>query len=220
MLDSNLKEQLKGYLTRVSLPIELSASLDDGEKSQELWSLLEDIASLSDKITLTRADDARSPSFAIKRVGTDVEVRCAGLPMGHEFNSLVLALLQVGGHPTRESEETVQQIRELDGEYRFETYFSLTCQNCPDVVQALNLMSVLNPNIKHVAIEGGLFEAEVQERQIMAVPAVYLNGELFAQGRMEVAQILAKLDTSATARAAERLGKKEAFDVLVVGGGP
>ncbi len=221
MLDSNLKEQLKGYLTRVSLPIELSASLDDGEKSQELWSLLEDVASLSDHITLVRADDdARRPSFAIKRVGTDVQTRFAGLPMGHEFNSLVLALLQVGGHPAKESEDVIQQIRELDGEYRFETYFSLTCQNCPDVVQALNLMSVLNPNIKHVAIDGGLFEAEVESRQIMAVPSVYLNGEPFAQGRMEVAQILAKLDTNATAKAAEKLAKKEAFDVLVVGGGP
>jgi alkyl hydroperoxide reductase subunit F len=212
---------LKGYLGRLAQPIELSASLDDGEKSQELWSLLEDVASLSDLITLSRDDDdARRPSFAIKRTGTDVAVRFAGLPMGHEFNSLVLALLQVGGHPTRESEETVQQIRELDGEYRFETYFSLTCQNCPDVVQALNLMSVLNPNIKHVAIDGGLFEAEVESRQIMAVPAIYLNGEPFAQGRMEVAQILAKLDTNATAKAAERIAKKEAFDVLVVGGGP
>ena len=221
MLDSILKEQLGGYLARVSLPIELSASLDDGEKSQELWSLLEGIASLSDHITLTRDDkDARRPSFAIKRVGTDVEVRFAGLPMGHEFNSLVLALLQVGGHPTRESEETVRQIQELSGEYRFETYFSLTCQNCPDVVQALNLMSVLNPNIKHVAIDGALFESEVEQRQVMAVPAIYLNGEPFAQGRMEVAQILAKLDTGAATRAAEKIAQKEAFDVLVVGGGP
>jgi len=221
MLDSTLKEQLKGYLGRLAQPIELSASLDDGEKSQELWSLLEDVASLSDLITLSRDDDdSRRPSFAIRRTGTDVAVRFAGLPMGHEFNSLVLALLQVGGHPTRESEETVQQIRELDGEYRFETYFSLTCQNCPDVVQALNLMSVLNPNIKHVAIDGGLFEAEVESRQIMAVPAIYLNGEPFAQGRMEVAQILAKLDTNATAKAAARIANKEAFDVLVIGGGP
>ena len=221
MLDSTLKEQLKGYLARLAQPIELSASLDDGDKSQELWSLLEDVASLSDLITLTRSDDdSRRPSFAIKRTGTDVAVRFAGLPMGHEFNSLVLALLQVGGHPTRESEETVQQIRELEGEYHFETYFSLTCQNCPDVVQALNLMSALNPNIKHVAIDGGLFEVEVEDRQIMAVPAVYLNGEPFAQGRMEVSQILAKLDTNATARAAEKIARKEAFDVLVIGGGP
>ena len=221
MLDSTLKEQLKGYLGRVTQPILLSASLDDGEKSQELWSLLEDIASLSDLVSVSRDDDdARRPSFTIKRVGTDVAVRFAGLPMGHEFNSLVIALLQVGGHPPRESEETVQQIRELDGDYRFETYFSLTCQNCPDVVQALNLMSILNPNIKHVAIEGGAFENEVNERQIMSVPAVFLNGEPFAQGRMEVAQILAKLDTNASAKAAERLSKKDAFDVLVVGGGP
>jgi len=221
MLDDSLKEQLRAYLERVTQPVELSASLDDGEKSHEMLSLLQDIASLSDKITVVRADDdARRPSFAIKRAGTDIAVRFAGLPLGHEFNSLVLALLLVGGHPTRESQDVVDQIKALDGEYRFETYFSLTCQNCPDVVQALNLMSVLNPNIKHVAIDGALFEAEVEQRQIMAVPAIYLNGEPFAQGRMEIQQILAKLDTGAVARAAEKIAGKDAFDVLVVGGGP
>ncbi|HEX8778526.1 MAG TPA: alkyl hydroperoxide reductase subunit F, partial [Rhodanobacter sp.] len=149
-----------------------------------------------------------------------VGVRFAGIPMGHEFTSLVLALLQVGGHPSKAAAETIEQVRNLDGEYRFETYFSQSCQNCPDVVQALNLMSVLNPNIKHVAIDGALYPDEVERRQIMSVPTVYLNGEVFDQGRMSLEQIVAKLDTGAAARAAEAIKTRQAFDVLVVGGGP
>ncbi|TWA93421.1 alkyl hydroperoxide reductase subunit F [Azospirillum brasilense] len=221
MLDSNVKGQLKAYFDKITQPIELAASLDDGAKSQDMQALLQDIASLSDKITFVRSDDdARKPSFAIKRIGTDVGVRFAGLPMGHEFNSLILALLQVGGHPSKESAEVIEQVKALEGEYRFETYFSLSCQNCPDVVQALNLMSVLNPRIKHVAIDGALFQQEVESRKIMAVPSIFLNGEPFGQGRMGLEQILAKIDTGAAQRDAEKIKAKDAFDVLVIGGGP
>ncbi|OOE15790.1 alkyl hydroperoxide reductase subunit F [Stutzerimonas degradans] len=221
MLDTNLKTQLKAYLEKVTQPFEIVASLDDGEKSRELLSLLQDIAGLSDKITLkTDGDDARKPSFSLNRIGGNISLRFAGIPMGHEFTSLVLALLQVGGHPSKTAPEVIEQIKALDGDYRFETYFSLSCQNCPDVVQALNLMAVLNPNIKHVAIDGALFQDEVEARQIMSVPSIYLNGELFTQGRMSEEEILAKLDTGAGARDAEKLKAKDAFDVLVVGGGP
>ncbi len=221
MLDSNLKTQLKAYLEKVTQPFEIVASLDDGEKSRELLSLLQDIASLSDKITLkTDGDDARKPSFSLNRIGGNISLRFAGIPMGHEFTSLVLALLQVGGHPSKTAPEVIEQIKALDGDYRFETYFSLSCQNCPDVVQALNLMAVLNPNIQHVAIDGALFQDEVEARQIMSVPSIYLNGELFTQGRMSEEEILAKLDTGSSARDAEKLKAKDAFDVLVVGGGP
>ncbi|QCO04123.1 alkyl hydroperoxide reductase subunit F [Azospirillum argentinense] len=221
MLDSNVKGQLKAYFDKITQPIELAASLDDGAKSQDMQALLQDIASLSDKITFVRTDDdARKPSFAIKRTGTDVGVRFAGLPMGHEFNSLILALLQVGGHPSKESAEVIEQVKALEGEYSFETYFSLSCQNCPDVVQALNLMSVLNPRIKHVAIDGALFQQEVDSRKIMAVPSIFLNGEPFGQGRMGLEQILAKIDTGASQRDAEKIKAKDAFDVLVIGGGP
>ncbi|AWJ87392.1 alkyl hydroperoxide reductase subunit F (plasmid) [Azospirillum sp. TSH58] len=221
MLDSNVKGQLKAYFDKITQPIELAASLDDGAKSQEMQALLQDIASLSDKITFVRSDDdARKPSFAITRTGTDIGVRFAGLPMGHEFNSLILALLQVGGHPSKESAEVIEQVKALEGEYRFETYFSLSCQNCPDVVQALNLMSVLNPRIKHVAIDGALFQQEVESRKIMAVPSIFLNGEPFGQGRMGLEQILAKIDTGASQRDAEKIKAKDAFDVLVIGGGP
>jgi alkyl hydroperoxide reductase subunit F len=221
MLDANIKSQLQAYFERIQMPIELVASLDDSAKAIEIRELVEEVAALSDKISV-RLDghDARKPSFAINRIGTDIGVVFAGLPMGHEFNSLILALLQVGGHPPKEDAAVLEQIRALDGDFVFETYFSLSCQNCPDVVQALNLMGALNARIRHVAIDGGLFQKEVEDRQIMAVPAVFLNGEPFAQGRMNLEQILAKLDTGAAARAAESLKHKEAFDVLMVGGGP
>ncbi|MEG3191120.1 alkyl hydroperoxide reductase subunit F [Lysobacter sp. D1-1-M9] len=222
MLDDTLKTQLKTYLEKVTHPIEIVASLEEGEKSQELDVLLHDIASMSDKITLVRrdGDDVRKPSFAINRLGTDIGVRFAGIPMGHEFTSLVLALLQVGGHPSKAAQDVIEQVQGLDGDYRFETYYSLSCQSCPDVVQALNLMSVLNPRIEHVAIDGALFQDEVDARQVMSVPTVFLNGEVFDQGRMSLEQIVARIDRGTEKRDAEKLRAKEAFDVLVIGGGP
>jgi NADH-dependent peroxiredoxin subunit F len=221
MLDEAIKTQLKSYFERISQPVELVASLDESAKAEEMKGLLQDVAAQSDKITLSLDGfDARKPSFVIRRVGGPSGVTFAGLPMGHEFTSLILALLQTGGNPAKESPEVIEQIKALDGDYLFETYFSLSCQNCPDVVQALNLMSVLNPRIRHVAIDGALFQPEVDARKIMAVPSVYLNGEPFGQGRMTLEQILAKIDTGAAARAAEKLKDKKPFDVLVVGGGP
>jgi alkyl hydroperoxide reductase subunit F len=226
MLDANLKTQLKIHLEKIMQPIELVASLDDSAKSIELKELLEEIASLSAQITLVRRDDnARKPSFAINRAGTDIGVRFAGIPLGHEFTSLVLALLHVGGHPSRLDAAVVEQIRNLesaapDGRFHFETYFSLSCQNCPDVVQALNLMSVLNPRITHTAIDGALYQQEVEARQVMSVPSVFLNGELFDTGRMSLEQILARIDTGAAQREAAKLQDKEPFEVLIVGGGP
>jgi NADH-dependent peroxiredoxin subunit F len=221
MLDANMKTQLKAYLEKVSRPFELVASLGDGAKSQELRSLLQDIAALSDKITVREdGQDDRRPSFELVRPDAEMHLRFAGIPMGHEFTSLILALLQTGGHPPKLSDETIAQIKAIEGEFNFETYFSLSCQNCPDVVQALNVMAVLNPNIRHVAIDGALFQDEVETRQIMSVPSVYLNGEPFAQGRMSVDEILAKIDTGAEERQAARLNDKEPFDVLMIGGGP
>ncbi|SDQ01801.1 alkyl hydroperoxide reductase subunit F [Ectopseudomonas guguanensis] len=221
MLDANLKAQLKTYLEKVTLPFEIVASLDDSAKSQELLGLLQDIVGLTDKITLkTDGSDARRPSFSLVRPGADIGLTFAGIPMGHEFTSLVLALLQVGGHPSKLDADTIAQIKSIEGRFEFETYFSLSCQNCPDVVQALNLMAVLNPNIRNVSIDGALFQEEVERRQIMAVPSIYLNGEVFASGRMDVKEILAKIDTGAANRDAEKMSAKEAFDVLVVGGGP
>jgi len=222
MLDANLQSQLKTYLERVTRPIQITAHVDDGAKSQEMLELLNTLTTLSTQIRLDvrRDSNERTPSFALTTPGQDIHLVFAGLPMGHEFTSLVLALLQVGGHPSKATAELIEQVRNLEGEYRFETYFSLSCQNCPDVVQALNLAAVLNPRIQHVAIDGGLFPAEVEARQIMSVPTVYLNGEVFDQGRMSLEQIVAKLDTGSSKRDAEKLSAKAAFDVLVVGGGP
>jgi alkyl hydroperoxide reductase subunit F len=222
MLDANVKAQLKAYLEKVVQPVELIAFLDQGAKSRELRELLQEIEAMSSLITLIERDHdgARIPSFNITRPGTNTGVTFAGIPMGHEFTSLVLALLQVGGHPIKLEDAVIDQIRNLDGDYEFETYFSLSCQNCPDVVQALNVMSIVNPRIRHVAIDGALYQGEVQAREIMSVPAVFLNGELFGQGRMGVEEILAKLDTGASSRKAEELSTKETFDMLIVGGGP
>ena len=221
MLDDNLKAQLKAYLERVKLPFTITASLDEGPSSQEMHEFLRDIVGLTDKITLkTDGTDARRPSFTLARPGEAERIRFAAIPMGHEFTSLVLALLQVGGHPPKIEQELIDQIKGLDGDLRFETYMSLTCHNCPDVVQALNLLAVLNPRIQSVVIDGGLFRQEVEDRQVLAVPMVYLNGQHFGQGRMEVDEIVRKLDTGSAARDAAKLGAKDAFDVLIVGGGP
>ncbi|QDX81266.1 alkyl hydroperoxide reductase subunit F [Denitratisoma sp. DHT3] len=228
MLDAALKTQLKTYLERLQQPIELVASLDDGPKSAEVRELLREIGELSALITV-REDgaDARRPSFSVGPAhngGKPARIRFAGMPLGHEFTSLVLALLQSGGHPPKVDAATIEQIQSIPGNHRFETYISLSCHNCPDVVQALNLMAVLNPGIENVMIDGALFQEEVETRRIMAVPAVLLNGEDFGQGRMTLEEIVAKLvamtDSGAAERAAERIDAKEAFDVLVVGGGP
>ena len=220
MLDQDLKDQLAAYLERLQQPIELVASLDDSEAARELDALLDDIAALSPKISRATGDDARKPSFLIRRAGTQVQVGFAGIPLGHEFTSLVLALLQVGGHPVKIDEALAAQVRALPGDYSFETYMSLHCQSCPDTIQALNAMSVLNPRIQHVAIDGSLFQAEVEARQVMSVPTIYLDGAEFDAGRMSIEQILARLDTGAAARAADALNDAAPYDVLVVGGGP
>ena len=225
MLDANIKAQLKTYMERLVAPIELVASLDDSAKSQEMRGLLEEIANVSDRISLLENGvDSRRPSFSIGLVNQPARIRFAGLPMGHEFTSLILALLQASGYAPKISDEQVEQIRGIEGQngepIRFETYISLSCHNCPDVVQALNTLSALNPNVQHVMIDGALFQDEVETRQVMAVPTVYLNGEVFGNGRMAIEDILAKLDTGAAARDAAKLSQNAPYDVLVVGGGP
>ena len=221
MLDANLKTQLQAYLEKAVRPIHITAFLDDSDASAELQSLLRDLKEVSDRISVTeQRGGERTPSFSLTSPGHDIHLTFAGLPMGHEFTSLVLALLQVGGHPSKLAQDVIEQIRSLDGQYRFETYFSLSCQNCPDVVQALNLMAVLNPNIQHVAIDGALFQQEVEQREVMSVPTIFLNGEVFGAGRMGVEEIVAKLDTNAGKREAEKIKAKAPYDVLVIGGGP
>ncbi len=222
MLDAATKDQLKTYLDRATQPIEIVASLDDSKVSGEVLSLLKDVAESSQLVTLTESrDDAqRKPSFSINRPGENHGPRFAGLPMGHEFTSLILALLHIGGYPPKVEQAVLDQIRALDGDFEFEIYVSLTCHNCPDVVQALNLMAVQNPRIRSTMIEGGTFQDEVKERQVMSVPTVFLNGTEFGQGRMSLEEILAKIDTSGVEREAKKIAAKDPFDVLIVGGGP
>jgi alkyl hydroperoxide reductase subunit F len=222
MLDTNMQTQLKGYLERLTRPIEIVASADTGDSSREMLELLADIAALSPLVTVdvVHGDAELKPSFVIREPGGDSRVRFAGIPMGHEFTSLVLALLQVGGYPPKADAALLEQIRGLEGDFKFETFISLSCQLCPDVVQALNLMAVINPKVRHTMIDGSLFQAQVEQRQVMAVPTVFLNGKPFGQGRLELEEIVAKLDATAGERQVAKLSAKKPFDVLVVGGGP
>ena len=222
MLDQALKTQLAQYLTKLTQPVDILVSLDDSQAARDMQALLAEIVALSPLLKLENATTpaAHTPSFAITRRGENMGIRFAGIPLGHEFTSLVLALLQAGGHPPKIESAIAEQIRHLEGDFVFETYISLSCQNCPEVVQALNLMTVLNPGIRHTMIDGALFREEVERRQIMAVPTVFLNGQPFGQGRMGVEEILAKLDSGSSQRAAQSIAEKPVFDVLVVGGGP
>jgi len=221
MLDTNLKNQLKAYFEKIEKPVALVASLDESEKSSEMLTLLQEVAEQSNKITLSTDGQAtKRPSFSVGAVGDNARIHFAGLPMGHEMTSFVLAILQSGGYPPKVEQAIIDSIKDLPGKLSFQTFISLSCHNCPDVVQALNLMAVLNPNIEHEMVDGALFQDLVEQHQIMAVPTVIMNGAVFGQGRMSVEEIVAKLDTKASEKDAAKLNAKDAFDVLVVGGGP
>jgi len=221
-LDITIKNQLQDYMTRLVNPIKLLANLDETASSQEMLEMLEEVASLSEKITLNKETDVskRIPSFEVNRETDVTGITFAGIPSGHEFTSFVLALLQAGGHPLKIDAEKIEQIKNIQGNFHFETYISLSCHNCPDVVQALNAMSIINSNISHVMIDGALFQKEVEDKQIMAVPTIFLNDKPFGQGRMELDEIVNKIDSSASLKEAEKISKKETYDILIVGGGP
>lgn len=216
-LDADIRAQLEQYLQMMEGDIVIKVSAGSDDVSRDMLGLLEELASMSPRITTEQATLDRTPSFSINRPGEDTGIVFAGVPLGHEFTSLVLALLQVSGRAPKVDEDVIKRIRELEGEYRFETYVSLSCQVCPEVVQALNVMSVLNPGISHTMIDGAAFKDEVESKEIMAVPTVYLNGEFFESGRMTIEDILNKLGSTVSI---EEFESKEPFDVLVVGGGP
>ncbi|MGI2225970.1 alkyl hydroperoxide reductase subunit F [Shewanella frigidimarina] len=220
MLDANVKNQLKTYLQNLKRPVELVVSADDSNKGKELTSLAQDIVDSSDLVSVTYQQGKRTPSMSVINPQAATNITFAGLPMGHEFTSLVLALLHSGGHPIKLDADTIEQIRQLPGEFHFETYISLSCQTCPEVIQALNMMAAINPNITNVMIDGALFQQEVSDRNIMSVPSVFLNGEAFSVGAISVVEVLNKLDKNAAGRQAEQLNQKSVFDMLVVGGGP
>jgi len=221
MLDTNIKTQLTAYFEKIEKPVVLTASLDQSEKSSEIMTLLTEVAELSDKISVSQNGTAiNRPSFSVAPTDSDARIHFAGLPMGHEMTSFVLAILQSGGYPPKVEQDIIESIKGLTGKFKFQTFISLSCHNCPDVVQALNLMAVLNPNIEHEMVDGALFQDLVEQHQIMAVPTVIMNGAVFGQGRMTVEEIVAKLDTNSAEKDAAKLNEKDPFDVLVIGGGP
>lgn len=215
MLNDELKSQLQQLLQLMEGDVVLRASLGSDDKSEELKALLDEVSAMSSQIQVEEASLKRTPSFTVNRPDEDTGITFAGIPMGHEFNSFVLALLQVSGRPPKEEQSVLNQIKSLEGPLHFETFVSLTCQKCPDVVQALNLMSVVNPNITHTMIDGAVFKDESED--IMAVPAVFLNGEEFGNGRMSVQDILNQLGSKADP---SEFNDKDPYDVLIVGGGP
>jgi alkyl hydroperoxide reductase subunit F len=222
MLDDDIKQQLAAYLERVQQPFEMVATLGSDAKSTEMRELLEEIAGMRpDRITLrTDGQDARVPSFTLARPGSGTQLRFAAIPLGHEFTSLILALLWTGGHPPKVEADTLEQAKALDADLDFEVYMSLSCHNCPDVVQALSLLAIFNPRIRTTIIDGGMYQGEIEAREIMGVPTVFLNGQFFANGRMSVEEVLQKVDTGAAKRDAAKLSAKAPYEVLIVGGGP
>ena len=208
MLDTQIKQQLEQYLALMEGDITIRVSAGD---NTEMTELVNELAAMSSKIHVEQAELARTPSFQIGE-----RVTFAGVPMGHEFTSLIMALLQVSGRKPKVDDKVIDQIKNIRGEYNFTTYISLSCHNCPDVVQALNIMSVLNPGIKHTMVDGAEFQAEVTAKNILAVPFVELNGEAFGSGRMTLEEILAKMGSQADVSDID--GKE--YDVLIIGGGP
>lgn len=217
ILDATIKEQLAQYLQMMEGDILLKVSAGDDEVSRDMLALVDELATMSSHIKVEKTTLQRTPSFSVNRIGEDTGITFAGIPLGHEFTSLVLALLQVSGRAPKVEQKVIDQVKNLSGEYHFESYISLSCHNCPDVVQALNIMSVLNPNISHTMIDGAAFKDEVESKDILAVPTVFLNGESFGSGRMSLEEILAKMGSTADA---SEFADKDPFDVLVVGGGP
>ncbi|MFT4021381.1 MAG: alkyl hydroperoxide reductase subunit F [Acinetobacter sp.] len=221
MLDQNIKAQLKTYLERLESPIELVAALDNSDKAEKIKELVSEIAELSDRVTARfDGDNARRPSFGVAKAGDQPRVFFAGLPMGHEFTSLILALLQVSGYAPKVSDDVLNQIKSLHLKANFDVFISLSCHNCPDVVQALNLIAIYNPQTTTTMIDGSFFQDEVEQRKILAVPMVFQNNEHIGQGRMTLEEIIAKLDVNSAEKDAAAINAKDAFDVLVIGGGP
>lgn len=217
MLETAIKQQLDQYLQLMEGDVVLRVSAGEDNVSHEMLELVNELASMSPRISVERTTLDRTPSFSVDRPTEATGIVFAGIPLGHEFTSLVLALLQVSGRAPKVDAAVAEQIQQIKGSYHFESYISLSCHNCPDVVQALNVMSVLNPNITHTMIDGGAFKAEVEAKEIMAVPTVFLNGESFGNGRMSLEEILAKLGTGPDA---STFADKDPYDVLVIGGGP
>lgn len=215
-LNSELRQQFSSYMDLLKEDIVLSASLDESDSSNKVKLFLDDVASISDRVTISEVSLDRTPSFRIDTKSKVGNVFFAAVPLGHEFASFVLAMLQSSGVVPKISSDTIKRIQNIDQIYNFETYISLSCHICPDVVQALNIIAVLSDKITHTTIDGGLYKNEIEELGIMAVPTVMCDGVEFTAGRTSIEEILDKL----IGEVETKVSYNETFDVMVVGGGP
>ena len=217
IFDESLKAQLVQYLALLESDLEVLYSVGDDGDSLTLKNMLIEIAEISKRIILKEAKLERTPSFTVAKVGEKARITFSGAPLGHEFTSLVLALLQVSGRAPKVDASIIERIKTLKGKLDFTTYVSLTCHNCPDVVQALNLFTIVNPNVTHTMVDGGVFKSEVEAKNIMGVPAIYLNGEFLGGGRHTIDEILDKLGAE---EEKATINSEQVYDMLVIGGGP
>lgn len=192
-LNDILIKQLTTYLTLLENDLEIKYAVDNTHAGNILSSLLERLSLLSPRIHLTLDNSYTPPSFSIAKIGEQHQITFFGAPLGHEFNSLVLALLQVSGRKPKLEEKEISDIAKIKTILNFTTYIGLTCSKCPDVVQAINSISVLNRNVTHQVIDIAVFTEEAKEKDIVATPTIYLNDKLFATGRLELSSILEKL---------------------------
>ena len=216
MLENNLKQQLAQYLDMLKTEVTIGLSVSQDENSNKVREFVEEVAELSDKIKVEEKELTYTPSFEIKGDFDHGRIVFAGVPLGHEFASFALAMLQAGGIEPKVDEATKNRIESIESS-DFETIVSLSCHNCPDVVQALNIMAILNPNINHTMIEGSMYQDIVESRDVLAVPAIFKNGEFLEGGKQTMDTLLDKI---AGGKSADDFADKAAFDVLIIGGGP
>ena len=216
MLENNLKQQLAQYLDLLKTEVTIGLSVTNDDKSEKVKEFVTEVAELSDKIKVEEKDLEYKPSFEVKGEFDHGKIVFAGVPLGHEFASFALAMLQAGGVAPKVDESTKKRIESMEGA-DFETIVSLSCHNCPEVVQALNIMAILNPNVNHTMIEGSMFQDIADNRDVLAVPAIFKNGEFFEGGKQTMDTLLDKL---AGGKSADDFADKAAFDVLIIGGGP
>jgi len=225
MLTNDILQALKSYTATMQKTVAFVLQRGEHEQRAELKEFLDGIASVSDKLTVEERDlgDAlRSPiSFLIEADGEDTGIRFSGIPSGHEFNSLVLAMLHASGTAMKLDDSLKRMVTNVREDLHFEVFISLSCHNCPDVVQALNQFALLNPRITTEMIDGGLFQGVVNDRDIQGVPSVYVNGELFANGKVTAAELINKLlERDPGIANADDAAKLPLQDVTVIGGGP
>ncbi len=222
MLDANILEQVKGVLTNLQSDITFKVMRNsDDENSTRFSSFIDEIASCSSHLNVEYCDgtDFR---FNVLHNGQDTGISFRGIPNGHEFSSLLLAVLNADGQGKNMPDEAIaHRIKALRGKVQLQTYVSLTCTNCPDVVQALNVMSLINPNVSNETIDGALYQAEVTRLNIQGVPSVYVNGEPFHVGRGDLGTLLEKLEDKVGTTHDDTADKTvRDYDVVVLGGGP